>query len=134
MRRLTVRDDTFKSSAVSSIVRSLVRGRPGVPVLVVRDADLEVGRCGGLEVRVVERFRSPRLRRGGFALTLPFKTSAVGNAARHADPVESGAPALRPRLIKHGPRHLLCRAELIDWIGRVGNAECGAAPGWAVFN
>jgi hypothetical protein len=49
MRRRTVRDDTFKSSAVSSIVRSLVRGRPGVAVPAVRDADLEVGRRGGLE-------------------------------------------------------------------------------------
>ena len=36
MRRRTVRDETFKVSATSSIVKSLVIGRPRVPVPVVR--------------------------------------------------------------------------------------------------
>jgi hypothetical protein len=51
MRRRTVRGDTFKSSAASSMVRSLLTGRPRTPVPVVREAAVEAGLRGGLEVR-----------------------------------------------------------------------------------
>jgi hypothetical protein len=50
--RRTVRGDTFKSSAVSSMVRSLVTGRTRM-VEVISTARFEAGRCAGLKVRSV---------------------------------------------------------------------------------
>jgi hypothetical protein len=47
MSRRTVRGDTFKSSAVSSMVRSLVTGRTRI-VEVISTALFEAGRCGRL--------------------------------------------------------------------------------------
>jgi hypothetical protein len=55
IRRRTVRGDTFKSSAASSMVRSLVRGRPRASVPVVRH-----GLRAGLEVRGVMVPTHPR--------------------------------------------------------------------------
>ena len=46
MSRRTVRGDTFKRSAVSSIVRSLVRGRRCPPLPLVRDAAVDADRFG----------------------------------------------------------------------------------------
>ncbi len=48
MSRRTVRGDTFKRSAVSSIVRSLVRGRHWAPLPLVRDAAVDADRFGRL--------------------------------------------------------------------------------------
>ena len=52
MSRRTVRSDTFKSSAVSLMVRSLVTGRTRM-VEVISTAPFEAGRCAGLKVRSV---------------------------------------------------------------------------------
>ena len=52
MSRRTVRSDTFKSSVVSLMVRSLVTGRTRM-VEVISTAPFEAGRCAGLKVRSV---------------------------------------------------------------------------------
>lgn len=58
IKRRTVRDDVFRISAVSSIVRSRVRGRLGAAAVEVGEGALEAERRGGLEDR---RFIFPLL-------------------------------------------------------------------------
>src|SRR6516165_4218566 len=49
-----------------------------------------------------------------FPLPLPLKTSAGGDPARHADPVELRSPAFGPRPVEHRPTDLLRLAELLN--------------------
>jgi hypothetical protein len=59
IKRRTVRGDTFKRSAVSSMVRNLVRGRARVLRQLVPGADLEADRFGGV-VRELISLPCPR--------------------------------------------------------------------------
>ena len=99
MRRRTVRGDTLKTSAASSIVRSLVTGTPRAPIPVVREAAQEAGLCGGLRGREVIS-RSPLVYCGlrfilrcrcGFALATP-----IGSCLACDNSLDTGAHEPRP--------------------------------------
>jgi hypothetical protein len=77
-----VRGDTFKSSAASSMVRSLVRVRPRNPVPMICEAALDVGLRGGLEVR---------------ELMFPPPSSVLGGAPRSGSR-RSGNPRVSGRV------------------------------------